>query len=129
PSQNCQRALKWCRNCQTTTQAWVIPRSMFGGTMTTSPETRDSLRGLFHEMHETHARMTNYLAQLQQKTSPGDPALLMDAIYALKQAHKCIDDIRKEINKSLERLQKLGCLAMVQNPEARLEGEWATGSP
>lgn len=93
------------------------------------PTTREVLHAIYSDAQNTHEYVIGQLAVVQTQVTHADPALLMDAIYALKQSAKFTDDLRKEINKQLERLQKLGCLAMAHLPEPRLVGEWATGSP
>ena len=93
------------------------------------PEPREILESIYQDCKSVHECTMDQLAWVQTNVTHGEPALLMDAIYALKQSAKHVEDLRKELNKSLERLQKLGCLAMAHLPEARLEGEWATGSP
>lgn len=91
--------------------------------------TREMLKAVYDECRCSHEWVLMQLAEVQTTVTHADPALLMDAIFALKQSAKHVEDMRKELNKSLERLQKLGCLAMAHLPEARLDGEWATGSP
>ena len=93
------------------------------------PTPREVLLSVYTDATKSHEWMLEQLAYVQQNVTHGDPALLMDAIYALKQTAKHAEDVRKELNKALERLQKLGCLAMAQLPEPKLSGEWATGSP
>jgi hypothetical protein len=93
------------------------------------PEPRELLKAVYADCTEMHGWVIEQLAWVQTNVTHHDPAVLMDAIYALKQSAKHVEDLRKELNKSLERLQKLGCLAMAQLPEARLDGQWATGSP
>lgn len=93
------------------------------------PEPREVLEALHSDTIKSYEYLIDQLAYIAPKATIADPALLMDTIYVLKQAHKHYDDARKEINKQLERLQKLGCLAMASMPEPRLEGQWATGTP
>lgn len=89
---------------------------------------RDQLKSVHHCSQDAHEFVINSLGDINKLTH-GDPALLMDAIYALKQSHKFLEDARKEIGKTLEKLQRLGCLAMMQSASTRLDGEWASGTP
>jgi hypothetical protein len=93
------------------------------------PTPREVLQAVYSDATKSHEWVLEQLDFVQKNVTHGDPSLLMDAIYALKQTAKHVEDMRKELNKSLERLQKLGCLAMAQLPEPKLAGEWATGSP
>lgn len=84
---------------------------------------------MFDEIVRMHSHVLETLQTVSQQVGLGDGALLCDTIYVLKQAHKHIDDMRKAINRVLDVKQKEGCFAMLQHPEGKFEGEWASGTP
>lgn len=91
-------------------------------------ETRHDLVEMYQKIAATHLHVADTLPSVERAVKQMDRALVMDAIFALKQTQALVEDMRLEIGRRLELFQKLGCLMVAGTAVNRLEGEWATGT-
>lgn len=81
-----------------------------------------------HKRAQTlHAEYYNALGDVRDEARKMKGAPVVDAVYVLKRSREIVDDTRKEINKCLDFIERIGCMIALQN-EGHLEGDLAKGS-
>ena len=88
---------------------------------------RDDLIKMYCDVKRMHEQMQGLLANVKMEANLMDPSIIVDATYVLKRANEYIDGTRKDVNRALEHVQKLGCMIVMQQSDNKLVGEIASG--
>lgn len=91
----------------------------------------ESDKTVFETAKQTHEEIYNSLKQLTAQTrQETEINILVDRIYALREAAKLLDDTRKECNRLADFATRLACLIWAQGDSSEpIRTEYCTGSP